>query len=92
MPAFVSLLLITNVIFVTLAWGEQSWGDFRLLFIDGPMINGAFLLGGLFLIPVLERHQLHFCLPRYLVLTIGLPILAVITDYLLIMYSGRPVY
>jgi hypothetical protein len=85
---FGALLLVGNLLVLAAAWQDKSWGTLAMAIVVGPILNSAFLVSGLVAIPFLKRRRVQFSLGRHLVLTLGVPIVAVVADFFIIMSMG----
>jgi hypothetical protein len=78
------LMVIGNLIVLVIAWNDKSWGALWIAIVGGPILNAVFLISGLVAISVLRRRT-PFSLGRHLAMSIGLPIAAIVVDFLVII-------
>ena len=85
---FGALILAGNVLVLAAAWQDKGLGALLLAIVGGPILNGIFLTSGLVAMPFLKRRRLQFSLSRHLLLTVGIPIAAVVVDFFTIKWMG----
>lgn len=77
---YVVFLLIANLLFLAVAWKDHSWLAYIIAVMVGPIVNGTLVVIGLLAIPFLRRDPTQFSFGRHLVLTVGVPVVAVAVD------------
>lgn len=85
---FSVLLLVGNLLVLAAAWQDKSWGALWMAIIGSPGLNIILMVLGLTAIPSLKRRDSEFSLGRHLAVTLGLPIAAVVADFLIILSMG----
>ena len=85
---FLALVAVGNCFVLSVAWQDKSWAALWMAIVVGPVLNGALLISGLVAIPFLKRRRVSFSLRRHLALTIGVPIAAVVADFVIILSMG----
>lgn len=81
----VLLLLVGNLLVLSAAWQDKSWGALWMAIIGSPGLNIILMVLGLTAIPSLKRRDPEFSLGRHLAVTLGLPIAAVVANFLIIL-------
>ena len=85
---FLALVALVNLAALAAAWQDRSWGALGIAIGVGPTINAILIVFGLVAIPFLKRRSDSFSLGRHLALSIGIPIAAIVADFLIISSMG----
>jgi hypothetical protein len=85
---FVLVIVLANLIALGAAWQDRSWGALGIALVYSPMFNGMLALIGLVAIPFLRRYRLKFLVWRHVALSLGVPIAAIVIDFIIICSMG----
>jgi hypothetical protein len=85
--AYVTLVVLANLVILGLAWQDKSWGAFAIAMVWGPIANGVLLLVGLLATVFRRRMGWRTSMFRGLPMEL-LPIFAIGLDFWIIMNMG----